>query len=79
MLSIILGSVESSTDSIFFIVLPMKYSPIQTNTALNWFYASFKWATLSIPNEHFPVKNCVDVNLRGQERHQSQLGVTSMF
>lgn len=45
----------------------------------NSYCACFKWATLYILKELFPVKNCVDVNLRWQERHQSQLGVTGMF
>lgn len=52
---------------------------LKIQSYLNWFYASFKWATLYIPNELFPVKNCVDVNRRWQERHQSQLGVTGVF
>ena len=73
MLTIILCSVEHLIDSVFLMVLPLTFSSPQTDAV------PFKWATLYNPNELFPVKNHVDVNLRWQERHQSQLGVTGMF
>lgn len=66
--------VEPSTVSTFLSTHFLKCIPFQIDAV-----PVFKWATLYILNELFPVKNCVDVNLRWQERHQSQLGVTGMF
>lgn len=74
MLTIILCSEEHSINSIFLTMLPLKYRPLQIDAMplLNRPPCIF-WMNF------FPVKNCVDANLRWQERHQSQLGVTGMF